>query len=77
VAGEEDLFLVVEVVIQVPLLHVERGGNLFDGRAVVAEPTECGGRALEDLGAGVGGSGRAPRAFAAGRPQPSFRVGCG
>ena len=44
--GEEDFFLVAEVVIKVPLLHVQRGRDLFDGRAVVAEPPERGGRAF-------------------------------
>ena len=48
-AREEDLFLVAEVVVQVPLLHVQRGGDFLDRRAVIAEPAERGGGAFEDL----------------------------
>ena len=52
VAGEQDLFLVAEVVVEVALLHVKRGGDLLDGRAVVAELPERRRRALQDLDAG-------------------------
>src|SRR6185295_5601906 len=51
VAGEQDLFLVLEVVVEISLLHVERGRNLLDGRTVVAEAAEGGGGALQDLDA--------------------------
>ena len=51
VAGEEDLFLVAEVVIKVPLLHVQRGRDLFHGRAVISEPPERGRGRLQDLDA--------------------------
>ena len=37
VTREENLFLVAEVVIEVALLHVQRGGDLLDRRAVIAE----------------------------------------
>src|SRR2546422_100355 len=49
VACEQDLLLVSKVVVEVPLFHVQRGGDLLDGRAVVAELAEGGGCALEDL----------------------------
>ena len=52
VAGEEDLFLVLEVVVEVPLLHVQRRGDLLDGGAVIAEPAERLGGALQDVDAG-------------------------
>src|SRR5207253_656450 len=50
-AGEEDLFLVAKVVVQIAFVHPERGGNLFDGGAVVPELSERRGRALQDLDA--------------------------
>ena len=55
-AGEEDFFLVPEVVIEVPFLHVEGGGDLFDGRAVIPEPPKSPGGTFEDVdpGRGVG-----------------------
>src|SRR6185295_18006780 len=48
-AGEEDLLLVLEVVVEVSLLHVQRGGDLLDRRAVITEPAEGLGRALQDV----------------------------
>src|SRR6185437_12894470 len=53
VAGEEDLFLVPEVIIEVALVHLERGGDFFHRRAVVAAPPEGGRRALENLDPGL------------------------
>ena len=54
-AREENLFLVPEVVVEIALLHVQRGGDLFDRRAVVAEAAKRGGGALQDFDArGVG-----------------------
>ena len=67
-AGEEDLFLVLEVVVEIALLHVQRGGDLLDRRAVIAEPAERLGGALQDVDArgrvriGVARPLRAPRA---------------
>src|SRR5262245_5248138 len=52
VAGEEDVFLVLEVVVEIALLHVERGRDLFDGRAVVTELAKGLRCALEDVDAG-------------------------
>ena len=49
VAGEEDLFLVLEVVVEVPLLHVQRRGDLFDRGAVIAEAAERLGGAFQDV----------------------------
>ena len=54
VAGEENLLLVLEVVVEVALLHLQRRGDLFDGRAVIAEPAERLGGALQDVDAGRG-----------------------
>ena len=50
-AGEENLFLVLEVVVEIALLHVERRGDLLDGRAVIAEAAERRGGALQDVDA--------------------------
>ena len=49
VAREEDVFLVAEVVIEIPLFHVERSGNLLDGRAVIAELAKGRRGALQNL----------------------------
>ena len=58
VAREEDLLLVLEVVVEVPLLHVQRRGDLFDRGAVIAEPAERFRRAFQDVdprrGLGIG-----------------------
>ena len=54
VAGVEDLFLVLEVVIEIPLRHLERRGDLVDARAVIAAAAERGGGALENLDAPIG-----------------------
>ena len=50
-AGEENLFLVAEVVVEIALLHVQRGGDLFDRRAVIAEAAKRGGGALQNFDA--------------------------
>ena len=71
-AGEKDVFLVAEIVVEVPLLHLERGRDLFHGRAVVAEPPKRGGGALEDLHARRRvrvGVARTPRTTAPPRPD--------
>ena len=52
VAGEENLFLVLEVVVEIPLLHVQRRGDLFNRGAVIPEPAERLRRALQDVDAG-------------------------
>src|SRR5262249_44431508 len=52
VAGEEDLFLVLEVVVEIALLHAQRRRDLFDRGAVITELAERRGRALEDFYAG-------------------------
>ena len=52
VAGEEDLFLVLEVVVEIPLLHVQRGGDLLDRGAVIAEAPERSRGALQDVDPG-------------------------
>ena len=62
-AGEQDLFLVAIVVVEVPLLHVKGGGDLLDGRAVVAELPERDRGALQDVD---GDRGRRP-----GPPPPA------
>ena len=78
VAGEENLFLVLEVVVEVALLHVQRGGDLLDRRAVIAEPAERLRGAFQDLDARrrvrVGVARRASRA-GAGRFKLCGRVG--
>src|SRR5262249_2513581 len=79
VAREENLLLVLEVVVEVPLLHLERGGNLLDRRAVVAKLAEGGRRAFQDVdarrGLRVGVARAAAPARAAGLGGP--REGCG
>ena len=57
VAGEEDLFLVAEVVVEIPLRHLERRGDFVDARAVIAAAAERRGRALENLDAAIGAVG--------------------
>jgi hypothetical protein len=52
VAGEEDLFLVLEVVVEIPLLHVQRRGDLFNRGAVITEAAEGFGGAFQDVDAG-------------------------
>jgi len=51
VAGEEDLFLVAEIVVQIPWGHAERGGNLVDARAVKATAAEQSGGGPKNLDA--------------------------
>jgi hypothetical protein len=51
VAGEEDLFLVAEVVVQVAWSHVERGRDLVDARSVEAATAEQAGGRPENLDA--------------------------
>src|SRR5439155_20349821 len=51
VAGEQNLFFVLEVVVEIAFLHVQRGGDVFDCGAVVAEPAEGLRGALEDVDA--------------------------
>src|SRR6187399_1324544 len=51
-AGEQNLFLVPEVVVEVPLLHVQRRGDFLDGRAVIAELAKRFRRAFEDFDPG-------------------------
>src|SRR3954470_6954536 len=46
VAGKENLFLVLEVVVEISLLHVQRGGDVFAGGAVISAPPEGLGGAL-------------------------------
>ena len=73
VAGKENLFFVLEVVVEVPFLHVKRGGDLLDGGAVIAELPKGLRRALQDvdarvsLGVGVAGT-PALRSAPGGRP---------
>ena len=55
VAGEQNLLFVFEVVVEIALLHAERGRDGFDGRAVIAQPPEGLRRAFEDVDAGRGG----------------------
>ena len=52
VAGEENLLLVLEVVIEVALLHVERRGDFLHGGAVIPEAAERFGGAFQDVDAG-------------------------
>src|SRR5205823_2538496 len=51
VAGEENLFLALEVVIEVALVHLQRRGDPLDRRAVVAHSAERDRGALENLDA--------------------------
>src|SRR5581483_265060 len=73
-AGEQNLFLVAEVVIEVALLHAQRRGDLLDGGAVVAELAERGGRAFQDLdsrsrvGVGIACTRRTPQPTCGTRP---------
>ena len=48
---KENLLLVVEVVVEISLLHVQHGRYLLDRRTVVPETTESRRRALENLDA--------------------------
>ena len=54
VAGEENLFLVLEVVVEVALRHFERRGDFVDARAVIAAPAEGRRRALQNLDSPIG-----------------------
>jgi hypothetical protein len=67
VAGEENLLLVLEVVVEIPFLHVQRRGDLFDGRAVITEPPERLRGAFQDVDAGRG------LGVAVARPPPALR----
>src|SRR5262249_28755196 len=49
VARQQNFFLVPVVVVQIAFLHFQRGGNLFDGGAVIPEPPEGNRRALQDF----------------------------
>ena len=72
-AGEEDVFLVAEVVVEVPLLHPQRRGDVFDGRAVVTLLAERHGRALQDLYADIPASLNGPR-LSPRLPRPGSRT---
>ena len=50
-AGEKDVLLVAEVIVEVALLHLQIGRDLLDGGAVIPEPAERGCGALEDVDA--------------------------
>ena len=60
VTGEENLFLAAEVVVEVPLLHLQRRRNRLERGAVIAQALERPGSRLHDLdarrcaGAGLG-----------------------
>ena len=73
--GEENLLFVAEIVVEVALFHVERGGDFFDRGAVVTETAERLGGAFQDLypcrGAGAG----VPRAAAAALEVERFASG--
>ena len=57
VAGVENLFLVAEVVVEIPFRHFERRGDLVDARAVISAAPERGRRALENFDSPVGAVG--------------------
>jgi hypothetical protein len=55
VTSEENLFLVLEVVVEVALGHLQGRGDFVNAGAVIAATAEGGRGALQDFGPAIGG----------------------